>query len=92
LLEQKVDFRQIYHFNQLDVAVDSADPGFISNLNTLAREQGKQWLLARPCTKLPIPERISFTTMLLSEGRYHIYKSCKNTFDFFPLYQAAMYI
>jgi len=45
------EMKERYRFDSLDISVDNADPGFISQINTLAREQGKYWLSAVACSK-----------------------------------------
>ena len=74
-------FRKKYNFNRLDVYVDSSDPGFYSQLNTVARKIQAYWFLAIPCTKIPISHRISITVQLLTQGRYHISKNCVKTLE-----------
>lgn len=71
--------REPFGIKYLEVGVDNSDPGFISLLNTEASKRGMDWLLALPCEKIPIERRISWTTMMINRGRYHIHQSCKNT-------------
>lgn len=59
--------------------MDSADPDFISLLNTEAWKQNKLWFLARPCTKILINHRISWYLYIINKGLVGIHKKCIRT-------------
>lgn len=83
LAQELLTFYQSYYekfkFAELDCYVDSADPGFISLLNTTAMKRGMSWFLAQPCIKIAVKLRISWYTKVISKGTVFIHESCKYT-------------
>lgn len=71
--------RVIFKFQFLTAYVDSADPGFISLLNTEARRQNKLWFEAKACEKILVNHRISWYTYIINKGMVGIHKSCVKT-------------
>lgn len=74
--EQKAKF----NITSLTAYVDSADPGFISLLNTESLKRNLHlWFYAKPCTKILVNLRISWYNKAISSGIIHIHHSCVKT-------------
>lgn len=71
--------KEQFKFSYLTAYVDSADPGFISLLNTEAIRQNKLWFQAKACSKIPINHRVSWYNYTINRGMVGIHSSCTHT-------------
>ena len=69
--------KQEFNYQELMCYVDSADPGFISLLNTEARKLGKTWFYAIACKKIKIEHRISWYNYVINKLIVGIHHTCK---------------
>jgi len=73
--------KEKFKFDFLSVYVDSADPGFISLLNTEAKRMNKNWLEALACKKIEIALRVNWYNSVINRGLVNIARSCTYTFS-----------